>query len=112
LTHPLSGNREIGYSYDPNGGFNGSYTFYARGVDRFESSVDYDAADYMETGQPFLGADNLWTSFQQKLQDFCNDDNNGNGVANMAPQVISRPDWEEVKEVLNGNKPISDLGCD
>lgn len=108
--HPVSGNREFGYSYDPNDGPNGSYTFYVKGVDRFESQIDYDIADYMETGQPFNGADNLWTSFQQKLQNFCNDIEN-NDVANVAPQSISRPNWTAVKDVLLEEVPISNLGC-
>lgn len=24
---------------------------------------------------------------------------------------ISRPNWEDIKDVLSGDKPISDLGC-
>ncbi|WP_456438962.1 hypothetical protein [Psychroserpens sp.] len=103
--HPVSGNREFGFEFNEE---DGSFTFFTRGVDRFESNFDYNIADYMESGAPFSGADNLWTSFQTKLQNFVND--NG-GLGNSIPQSINRPNWSDVKDVLQGLRPISDLGC-
>lgn len=44
-----------------------------------------------------------------KKNDFIN--NNG-GLSGIKTPVHNRPDWEEVQDVLQGNKPISDLGCD
>lgn len=106
--HPVSGNRQFGYFFDPNDGPSGSYTFFTRGVDRIESRVDEELANYLSAGSPFQDPDNLWNSFQRKIQDFTND--NG-GVGNMAPISTNRPDWDMVKDVLLGNRPISDLGC-
>ncbi|WP_318501870.1 hypothetical protein [Formosa sp. PL04] len=58
---------------------------------------------------PFTFADNLWKSFQQKTNHFIN--NNG-GTSSITPPITdNRPDWEEVKDVLQGKKPISDLEC-
>ncbi|UPS92509.1 hypothetical protein [Bizionia sp. M204] len=103
--HPVSGNRQIGYEINSNG----TYTFYSRGVDRMESNFDVGIANYMTGGNPFDGADALWSSFQQKVQNFTN--NNG-GVGNATPITVNRPEWEKVKNVLLGNRPISDLGCE
>ncbi|MDZ4146790.1 MAG: hypothetical protein U1C58_00755, partial [Flavobacteriaceae bacterium] len=103
--HPVSGNREWGYSQNTDG----SYTFFTRAVDRMESSLDVEIASYLTAGNPFSGADALWLSFQQKVQNFTN--LNG-GIGNIALPSINRPNWDEVKEVLLGNRPISDLGCD
>lgn len=76
-----------------------------------DSYIVGEAASYTLGGNPFDGADGLWTSFQQKIQAFCNDPSN-DGVANAAPRSINRPDWEDVRDVLQGNRTISDLGCD
>ena len=49
-------------------------------------------------------------SFQQGLANFVNSSsNNGNAIIN-TPQ-LERPDWDVVKKVLNGELPVSDLGC-
>lgn len=57
---------------------------------------------------PFFGADSLWESFQDKINGFTN--TNG-GVSKILKPITNRPDWGEVKDVLNGKKPISDLRC-
>ncbi len=59
---------------------------------------------------PFFGADSLWESFQEKLNDFVNSPANG-GSSTIIPPVKERPDWEEIKDVLKGRKPKSFLGC-
>tara|TARA_R110000868_G_scaffold111595_1_gene301208 strand:+ start:3919 stop:4035 length:117 start_codon:yes stop_codon:yes gene_type:complete len=35
--------------------------------------------------------------------------NNNSGKSNIKIPIKNRPDWDDVKDVLNGNKPISDL---
>ncbi len=102
--HPVSGNREWNYSLN----VDGSYTFFTRGVDRMESRVDVAIANYLTGGNPFSGADALWLSFQDEVQKFTN--NNG-GVANKVQPSINRPNWEDVKAVLLGNKAVDDIGC-
>lgn len=54
-------------------------------------------------------ADNLCESFEQKINQFINNNGGSSGI-NMP--IHNRPDWDEVKDVLKGNKPIGDLGCD
>jgi hypothetical protein len=56
----------------------------------------------------FEGADELWNAFQDNLENFIftND-----GQAQKLPSQIDRPDWDKVRDVLEGNRPISDLGC-
>ena len=57
----------------------------------------------------FEGADVLWTKFTRNLTDFVNSSVNGKALWGIP--MISRPDWNKVKDVLEGRRPISDLGC-
>src|SRR5690606_15375745 len=102
--HPVSGTRQFGFEANANGGYN----FYVRGVDRFDSNIMENTAYATFVGNPFKAADNLWVSFQHKLNQYVN--NNG-GESNTNAPVKYRPDWDMVKDVLEGKKPISDLGC-
>lgn len=104
--HPVSGNRQFGYELNSDG----SYNFYVRGVDRVTEQFDLEAAEMFGTNTPFEGADALWKSWQKNFQNFVNDPKNGGTAQKVAP-VIYRPDWEKVKDVLKGNRPLSDLGC-
>ncbi len=63
----------------------GSYNFFVRSVDRFSSNT------------------------QENLKNFVN---STGGMSTVIEPVHSRPDWEKVQEVLQGLRPISDLGCD
>lgn len=77
--HPVSGTRQFGYEQY----IDGSYSFFVRGVDRFDTNVAENAA-YMldaiigndDTPNPFFGSDELWESFQVNLNDFVNDEDN------------------------------------
>src|SRR5690606_7920022 len=98
--HPVSGTRQFGYEQNPNG----SYDFFVRGVDRIDSGI----LETLASSIIFGGADDLWESFQTKTKQFVN---NRGGTSSILTPTKNRPDWEEVQDVLQGNKPISDLGC-
>lgn len=102
-SHPVTGTRQFGIEKMPNG----SYNIYVRGVDRFSSRLQELIADTFLDNQ-FQFADNLWESFQEKTNDFINS-NGGSSVSNSP--VYYRPNWEKLKKVLQGERPISDLGC-
>ena len=102
--HPVSGTRQFGYETNSDG----SYNFFVRGVDRIASNAIENAAYIFTLGDRFGAADDLWSSFQTKTNEFVNA-NNGSSI--ILPPVKSRPDWDDVKDVLRGTKPISDLGC-
>lgn len=98
--HPVSGNRDFGYN--DNG--DGSYTFYTRGVDRLTS---WDGELLRLLGNvPFNSADNLWISFQNKVSQFVN---THSGVSTTPNPEKYRPNWDLIKDVLDGKKPISSI---
>jgi hypothetical protein len=105
--HPVSGNRQFGLNYNSDG----TYTFYTRGVDRIAESFDNWVGGINAIPSAFDGADALWTTFQNNLGSFINSSAN-QGQASIQNPQIDRVDWDLVKDVLQGNKPISDLGCD
>ncbi len=102
-SHPVSGHRDFGYTQNANG----SYTFYTRGVDR----LTYFAVDFLQeyTGKPFGDADALWASFQDGIMGFVN---NHGGNAQVAEQAIQRPNWQQIKDVIDGKEPLSSLSSD
>ncbi|WP_170235075.1 hypothetical protein, partial [Bizionia gelidisalsuginis] len=106
--HPVSGTRQFGYEQN----LEGSYNFFVRGVDRFDSNI-VENVSYGLDGfdNAFQGADDLWSSFQERLNNFINNPING-GSATISTPTKNRPDWNKVQEVLNGERPISDLGCE
>ncbi|WP_192821638.1 hypothetical protein [Rufibacter sp. LB8] len=104
--HPVSGNRQFGYSTNSDG----SYTFYTRGVDRL-SDIWITASQPTATiGIPFSQADALWTSFQDKIKLYVNN-NGGSASANSITEKY-RPDWSALKAVVDGKKPLSSLSND
>lgn len=98
--HPVSGNRDFGYIVNSNG----SYTFYTRGVDRLTSWAGTTLQEF--TNIPFNEADALWTTFQNSIDNFVK--TNG-GNSNISSTEIFRPQWDLVKEVMEGKKPLSTL---
>lgn len=58
---------------------------------------------------PFNQADGLWTSFQNMINTFVNQ--NGGNASVGAPD-IHRPDWQTVKDVIEGRAPLSTLSKD
>lgn len=101
----ISGTRQFGYETNADG----SYSFFVRGTDRFNSNIVENLV-YGITfgGDVFSGADALWESFQTKLKDHVN---NNFGSSIIKEPTKNRPDWEKIKKVLKGELPITELGC-
>ena len=107
--HPVNGNREFGLTQNPNG----SYTFYTRGVDRMTDGLDSIIAQNANIflGSPFDNPDLLWNSLKTKIFNFVQNNSGSAQPLSSSPNVIWRPDWYKVRQVLRGEIPISDLGC-
>ena len=105
--HPVSGNREFGLI--DNG--NGKYTFYTRGVDRMTDSFESLFVENTTIiSNAFDAPDMLWNSLRSGINNFVN---NNSGVTNdlsTTPPKIFRPSWNQVRRVLIGEIPISELG--
>lgn len=101
--HPVSGNREFGYVANADG----SYTFYTRGVDRITDP--FTTLVQSLTGLAFGGSDDLWASFQEGISNYVN---MHGGSASVNEPLKYRPSWSQVKEVADGNKPLSTLSDD
>ncbi|MEM7713375.1 MAG: hypothetical protein AAF349_07315 [Cyanobacteria bacterium P01_A01_bin.68] len=83
--HPVSGNRKFGFIRK-----NNSYIFYTKGADRTTTLLDSIAST-----QVFGGGEALWTSFQQSLVKFVNQQG---GSAEIVPAISKRCDWEQIKQ--------------
>jgi hypothetical protein len=92
--HPVSGNREFGFVANTDG----SYTFYTRGADRTTGILDNLARD-----QVFAGADALWTSLQDGITSYINQ--NG-GTAVKESRHSERYPWPEVSAIYW--RPVTD----
>jgi len=103
----VSGTKEFGLEQN----LDGSYNFYTRGVDRVtEWSDEFVGELPCEQKDAFEGADALWTSLQDNLVNYINNPNNG-GSAVKDSISIERPNWDDIRDVLNGVKSIGELGC-
>jgi hypothetical protein len=107
--HPVSGNREFGLTQNPNG----TYTFYTRGVDRMTDKIESIIGQNgnILLGSPFDNPDLLWNSLKTKIFNFVQNNNGSAQPLSSSPNAIWRPDWYKVRQVLRGEIPISDLGC-
>lgn len=99
-THPVSGNRDFGYTENTDG----TYTFYTRGVDRL-TTWDVNFLQ-KETGIPFEQADKLWHSFQNGVKSFTDAHQ---GKASIVDAEKHRPNWDLVKDVIAGKKPLNSI---
>jgi hypothetical protein len=88
LAHPVSGNRQFGYSSRPG---SAGYIFYTRGADRATGALDYVGSNIV-----FQAGHQLWLSFQSKIESYVN--SNGGAASHVNP-TSSRSDWEAVKRV-------------
>ncbi len=104
--HPVSGNREFGLIQN----LNGTFTFYTRGVDRMTDIFDQTMVNGLNIS-PFVNPDLLWNSLKTNIHTFVQNNNGNAQPLTNSPNVIYRPDWVKVKDVLKGLRPISDLGC-
>jgi len=104
--HPVSGNREFGFTANSDG----SYIFYTKGVDRLSAIWITASQPTTTTGIPFTQADALWSSFQEKMKLYVND-HGGSASANGITET-HRPDWSALKDVVDGKKPLSTLSND
>ena len=103
--HPVSGNRKFGLVKSGS-----SYTIYTRGVDRFRSQNEALIAAALNNDNPFTPADNLWPSLQQVVKNYIQSNSYGTVVTVNTP-IKWRPKYDEIKDVLIKNKPLSTLGC-
>ena len=113
-THPVSGNRAFGFYTD----INGNMVIYTRGVDRLTDGTHRYSlvgvlAEILQENIGFAEADAKWTNFQNKVMTFITSGqaSGDNGQAAVNIPVKNRPNWNKVKEVLMGTRPVSDLGC-
>ena len=73
-------------------------------MDRITQSVN----EWLGESKTFEGADDLWQSFQLGIKNYV-DQNGGSAIA--IAGTTNRPNWNDIKDVLEGRKPISSLGC-
>ncbi|SAL05099.1 hypothetical protein AWB81_07019 [Caballeronia arationis] len=83
--HPVSGNRQFGYTAAEGGGF----VFYTRGADRTTGVLDLAAMSIV-----YSSAHNLWLSFQSCVETFVNA-NGGSATTGSATSI--RTPWPEVQ---------------
>jgi hypothetical protein len=84
-SHPVSGNREFGFFSSQDG-----WMFYVRGADRVT-----DGLTWAVTPIPFVLADSLWCSFQEKVSAFVNQ-NGGSAIVEPDP-ISERVPWGGVE---------------
>ena len=106
--HPVSGNREFGFIQN----LDGTYTFYTRGVDRMTDGFESTAAENgTMISDPFANPDALWNSLKNNIYNFVENNSGDAQPLSNTPNIIWRPDWTKVRQVLQGDRPMSDLGC-
>lgn len=98
--HPVSGHRKFGLIKSGD-----SYTIYTRGVDRVTGGL---GATLVGQQYMFTQADNLWSSFQQGIKSYIQNNSYGNTITINTPAKW-RPKWQEAKNVLINNLPPSTL---
>lgn len=79
-------------------------------MDRVAENTDEFVGSIPGITDPLTGGENLWAQFQRNIESFINDPVNG-GSAQKLPYKVIKPDWELLKQVKSGARPVSDLGC-
>ena len=101
--HPVSGNRQFGYT--ENG--DGTVTFYTRGVDRITDSgsqaVNWATRAGGGPGIAFSEADELWQSFQSGVATYVRQ---VGGQAEVGGRISIQPDWSRLENVLTGRESV------
>ncbi|QYJ68870.1 hypothetical protein [Flavobacterium litorale] len=106
--HPVSGNREFGLIENNDG----SYTFYTRGMDRMTDSLESLFAENTTiTGSAFDAPDALWGSLRSGVYQFVENNSGTAEDPSMTPPITFRPAWSQVRRVLIGEIPMSELCC-
>lgn len=106
-THPVSVNREFGFTTNSNG----TFTFYTRGADRLTGSLqnlaylvsEMTPSFVSENLHPFEKGDAVWRSFQDGII------NSRQESASKNTPIIKRPDRFLIKDVIDGKKAGSVL---
>jgi hypothetical protein len=118
MAHPVSGNREFGYTnFGREGGNQQEVVVYTRGADRLTRRADValnattgplaDAWRHLtgnaagepwfgNKGVPFAAADELWSRFQRRVYDFVK---SHDGEATIGDRVSRRVDYEAMKKL-------------
>lgn len=107
-SHPVSGNRSFGLSYDLD---TGEYIFYIQGADRitdYSGQLVGQIANLSTNPIQFGKADALWSGMMSNLARYIN--NNG-GTARVKTPLILRPDWADVKSALENHRPLTSVPC-
>lgn len=108
-------NRKFGIFSDPDQP--GVYIFYTMGVDRIWDGVfsfgDW-IAEQITKRNGFDSADDLWSSLQQGMMKFIQD-NSGAATFYFNRNITARPRWSDVEDYLKGNIDFVELkrrlGC-
>jgi len=114
--HPVSGNRQFGYFID----VFGNMEIYTKGADRFFSPTTSPFVNtggtlqlfaYLAENVAFAGADNLWKSFQEEMNEFINSPENG-GQSEIIEHTVKRPKvGNALKELLKQEEVIDFIPC-
>ena len=110
-SQPFSGHRQWGLTTLPNG----KKAFYTKGVDRYffppVNGQGHAILAYLFEKVAFDGADDLWSSFQDKIEEYVN---NHGGTAIKSNPIVKRPKvGTALKALFKGSTPITNsILCD
>ncbi|MFA0961113.1 hypothetical protein AB9P05_04875 [Roseivirga sp. BDSF3-8] len=109
--HPVAGNRKFAIEQNPDG----SYEVYTSGVDRIMAGSDEAVANLSEIlrgyNAVFDSADDLWSSFQDKVSEFVNE----HGGTATVPEIRNsgaRIDYYKIEAYLKGEIGLLELRND